>query len=57
MFDGDPADPDMNEKLDFSRTFAFRNFQLVTDPNIYEFSDIDVTDTRQVLRENDFLPF
>jgi hypothetical protein len=54
MFDGDPADPDMNERLDYTRTFAFRNFKLVTDPNIYEFSDIDVTDTRSVLRENDF---
>ncbi|MFZ5430935.1 MAG: asparagine synthetase B [Bacteroidota bacterium] len=54
MFDGDPADPDMNERLDYTRTFAFRNFRLVTDPNIYEFSDIDVTDTRTVLRENDF---
>ncbi len=54
MFDGDPADPDMNEKLDYSRTFAFRNFQLVRDPNIYEFSDVDITDSRQVLRENDF---
>jgi len=54
MFDGDPAEPDMNQRLDYSRTFAFRNFQLVTDPNIYEFSDIDVTDTRRVLRENDF---
>jgi hypothetical protein len=54
MFDGDPADPDMNERLDYSRTFAFRNFQLVRDPNIYEFSDIDVTDTRRVLRENDY---
>jgi hypothetical protein len=54
MFDGDPAEPDMNQRLDYSRTFAFRNFQLVTDPNVYEFSDIDVTDTRRVLRENDF---
>lgn len=54
MFDGDPADPDMNEKLNYSMTFAFRNFQLVRDPNIYEFSDIDVTETREVLRENDY---
>ena len=54
MFDGDPAEANANQRLDFSRTLAFRNFQLVTDPNIYEFSDIDVTDTRQVLRENDF---
>jgi hypothetical protein len=54
MFDGDGADKNMNEKLDFSRTFAFRNFHLVTNPYEYEFSDIDVTDTRKVLRENDY---
>lgn len=54
MFDGDPADPYMNQKLDFSQTFAFRNFTLIQDPSIYEFSDIDVTDTRIVQRENDF---
>ena len=54
MFDGDPADPHANEKLDFSRTFAFENFQLEMDPNIYEFSNIDATQTRQVVRENDF---
>jgi len=54
MFDGDPADKDMNAKLDFSRTFAFRNFHLVTNPYEYEFSDIDVTDSRNVIRENDY---
>ena len=54
MFDGDPADKDMNDKLDFSRTFAFRNFHLVANPYEYEFSDIDVTDSRKVLRENDY---
>ena len=54
MFDGDPSDPASNQKLDYSRTFAFRNFQLVMDPTVYEFSDIDVPEARQVLRENDF---
>jgi hypothetical protein len=54
MFDGDPADRDMNERLDFNRTMAFRNFTLVTNPNQYEFSDIDVTDTRRVDRDNDY---
>ena len=54
MFDGDPADPDAQEKLDFSRTFAFHNFKLEMDPNIYEFSDIDATNTRKVVRENDY---
>ncbi len=54
MFDGDPADPHIHDKLDFSRTFAFENFQLEMDPNVYEFSNIDATQTRQVVRENDF---
>lgn len=54
MFDGDPADQNINQKLDYTGTLAFRNFQLVTNPYEYEFSDIDVTDTRKVLRENDF---
>ncbi len=54
MFDGDPADKQAQEKLDFNHTFAFRNFQLNTDPFAYEFSNIDVTDTRQVIRENDY---
>ncbi|MGM0621406.1 MAG: asparagine synthetase B [Bacteroidota bacterium] len=54
MFDGDPMDPAPDEKLDFSRTLAFENFQLEKSPYVYEFSNIDVTDTRNVVRENDY---
>lgn len=54
MFDGDPADKHAQEKLDFEHTFAFKNFELNTDPYAYEFSNIDVTDTRKVLRDNDY---
>jgi hypothetical protein len=54
MFDGDPADKNAQEKLDFNQTFAFRDFKLNMDPYAYEFSDIDVTDTRKVVRENDY---
>ena len=54
MFDGDPADKNANEKLDFSRTFAFQNFHIIEDPYQYEFSDIDATETRKVSRENDY---
>lgn len=54
MFDGDPADKHANEKLDFDHTFAFRNFELNIDPYAYEFSNIDATDTRQVIRDNDY---
>ncbi|MFC1490562.1 asparagine synthetase B [Candidatus Latescibacterota bacterium] len=40
-FDGDGFDTDMNTKLDYSGTFAFENFTLITDPMVYEFSNID----------------
>lgn len=42
-FDGDGVEPAAQEKLDYSRCFAFENFALIFDPLIYEFSDIDVT--------------
>lgn len=43
IYDGDPPDPDAQRKLDFSRTFAFKDFRLEMDPIAYRFSDIDVT--------------
>lgn len=42
MFDGDPMDPNAQEKLDFSKTFAFTNFNIVTNPMEYRKSDIDI---------------
>jgi hypothetical protein len=42
MFDGDAADPDAQEKLDFSNTLAFENFKLELNPYVYEYSDIDI---------------
>ena len=54
MFDGDPADKQAQEKLDFTRTFAFKNFQLEKSPYVYEFSNIDATMHRKVIRQNDF---
>jgi hypothetical protein len=41
MYDGDPSDPNAQSKLDFSKTFAFKNFELIRDPTEYEFSTID----------------
>lgn len=58
MFDGDPSDPQMNSKLDFSKTFAFTNFQLKTNPYEYEFSTIDTYFSRGtkygVTEKNDY---
>ena len=41
VFDGTPIDPKIQSKLDFSKTFAFTEFKLLSDPMVYEFSDID----------------
>ena len=43
VYDGDPADPIAQEKLDYSRCVAFEGFQLVQNPLEYEFSDIDIS--------------
>ena len=54
IFDGDGVDFEAQRKLDFSKTFAFHNFQLDLNPYNYEFSDIDNTNQRQVSRTEDF---
>jgi len=55
MFDGDPADPAMNTKIDYSKGFAFRNFKLSTNPYEYEFSEIDnQPPARNLPRTEDF---
>jgi hypothetical protein len=55
MFDGDPADPKAQEKLDFEKTLAFTNFKLVRDPYEYEFSSIDNKHNERGLRQdNDY---
>jgi hypothetical protein len=43
VFDGDPVDPQYASKLDYSRCLAFTGFKLITNPMIYEHSDIDTT--------------
>ena len=48
-------DPAAQQKLDFSKTFAFRDFQLETNPMVYEFSNIDATDIHgRIGQERDF---
>ncbi len=53
-FDGTPMDADAQERLDFSKTFAFQDFRLSTNPNEYEHSNIDVSLDRQVSMEVDY---
>jgi len=54
MYDGDPIDPDANQKLDFTQTLAFQNFKLMDDPLEYEFSTIDATKTRRIAQNQDY---
>ncbi|MEA2031117.1 MAG: asparagine synthetase B [candidate division Zixibacteria bacterium] len=56
-FDGDPIDPNAQEKLDYSKTFAFENFVVSLDPFLYRHSNIDTYPDRRVRftePENDF---
>ena len=54
MFDGDPSEINYQNKIDYSKTFAFTNFELVRNPIEYEFSSIDMTRTRGIQRTEDY---
>jgi hypothetical protein len=54
MYDGDPADPNCQQKLDFSRTLAFENFTLSQNPYDVVLSDIDVGPTMIAQPQNDY---
>lgn len=54
MYDGDPADPGAQSKLDYSKTLAFTNFKLEMNPYVYEYSDIDIQPIEIGNMENDY---
>ncbi len=54
IYDGDGADPTASSKLDYSKCFAFTNFQLVRNPLEYEFSSIDNNALRPNVPEQDY---
>ena len=60
IYDGDPPDPRAQSKLDFTQTFAFQNFTVVTSDYGYggrqggRFSNIDMSNTRHIQQEDDF---
>jgi hypothetical protein len=47
-FDGNGLEPTWQARRDDSHTFAFRAFTLVTNPLIYEFSNLDTSDYSQL---------
>lgn len=54
MFDGDPADPQAQQKLNFDNCMAFTNFKISMNPQEYEISNIDVHPVKRgVQQKND----
>ena len=54
MFDGDASDPNYQSRIEYNSTFAFKDFILERNPVVYEFSDIDTTNDRRILPDNDY---
>ena len=54
MFDGDPSDGNYQSKIDYTQSFAFKNYILERRPEKYEFSDIDMTEKRMIPMEKDY---
>ena len=54
MFDGDPSESNYQSKLNYGNSFAFKNFILERRPEVYEFSDIDMTSVRRVPMDKDY---
>ena len=55
MYDGDALDPQAQQKLDYSKTFAFKDFKISMNPYEPEYSNIDNQDFERGLTErNDF---
>jgi hypothetical protein len=54
MYDGDAADPNAQQKINFDNTLAFTNFRLEMNPYVYEYSDIDIQPMEVGNFENDY---
>ncbi|HRL72045.1 MAG TPA: asparagine synthetase B [Flavobacterium sp.] len=54
MFDGDASEGNYQAKINYSNSFAFKDFILERKPEQYEFSDIDMTSKRQVPMDKDY---
>lgn len=54
MFDGDGSELNYQSKIDYNKTLAFTNFNLIRDPLVYEFSDIDTTRKRFIPSTSDY---
>jgi hypothetical protein len=54
MFDGDATEPNYQSKINYNKTFAFKDFDLIRSPTTYEFSSIDMTSKRTIPKTSDY---
>ncbi len=54
MFDGDGSEANYQNKVDYNKTFAFKDFILERNPKVYEFSSIDMTRKRKIPKTTDY---
>ncbi len=54
MFDGDGSDPNYQSKINYAKTFAFKDYNLERSPMVYEFSSIDMTRKRKIPKQTDY---
>ena len=47
-FDGSPIDVELEKKIDYNNTLAFYDFSIITNPMIYEYSDIDFPQSENI---------
>nr|WP_189663051.1 asparagine synthetase B [Polaribacter sp. IC073] len=54
MFDGDASTPNYQSQINYNKTFAFKDYQLIKSPTTYEFSSIDMTSKRKIPKTSDY---
>lgn len=54
MFDSDGSEPNYQSKIEYRKTFAFKDFTLERSPIVYEFSSIDMTQRRNIPKQTDY---
>ena len=54
MFDGDASESNYQSKINYNKTFAFKDYQLIRNPTTYEFSSIDMTRKRKIPKTSDY---
>ena len=48
VFDESPIDEDLQKRIDYNNTLAFYDFSVITNPMIYEYSDIDFPQSENI---------